>query len=89
LIVSVLDEVAEPPAVVTVILPLVAPAGITNFSDVELAPADSVTGVDPMVTVAPVRAVPLTVTAVTPFLPVVGVNDVTVGVGGITVNDLV
>ena len=84
-----LADVAEPPPVVTVILPLVAPAGITNFSEVELAPAETVTGVDPMVTVAPVREVPLTVTTVTPFLPVVGVNDETVGVGGVTVNDLV
>ena len=50
-----LDEVAEPPTVVTVILPLVAPAGIVNFSEVEVAPEDSVTGVDPIVTVAPVR----------------------------------
>ena len=89
MIVRVAAEVAEPPAVVTVILPLLAPAGITNFREVELAPADSVTGVDPMVTVAPVREVPLTVTAVTPFLPVVGVNDAIAGVGGITVNDLV
>ena len=84
-----LADVAEPPPVVTVIFPLVAPAGITNFSEVELAPAETVTGVDPMVTVAPVRLVPLTLTTVTPFLPVVGVNDVTVGVGGVTVNDLV
>ena len=82
-----LDEIAEPPAVVTVILPLVAPAGIMNLSEVALAPADTVTGVDPMVTVASVRLVPLTVTSVTPFLPVVGVKDVTVGVGGVTVNE--
>ena len=82
-----LDEVAEPPPVVTVILPLIAPAGIVNFSEVEVVPADSVTGVDPIVTVAPVRLVPLRVTSVTPFLPVVGVNDVTVGVGGVTVNE--
>ena len=84
---SVLDEVTEPADVVTVILPLVAPAGITNLSDVALAPGDTVTGVDPMVTVASVRAVPLMVTTVTPFLHVVGVNDVTVGVGGVTVNE--
>ena len=82
-----LDEFVEPPAVVTVILPVAAPAGITNFSEVALAPGDNVTGVDPMVTVASVRAVPLTVTTVRPFLPVVGVNDVIVGVGGVTVND--
>ena len=82
-----LAEVAEPPPVVTVILPLVAPVGIVNFSEVEVAPADSVTGFDPMVTVAPVRLVPLTVTSVRPFLPVVGVKDVTVGVGGVTVNE--
>lgn len=82
-----LAEISEPPPVVTVILPLVAPAGITNFSEVELAPADTVTEVDPIFTVAPVRLVPFTVTTVTPFLPVVGVNDVTVGVGGVTVND--
>ena len=82
-----LDEFAEPPPVVTVILPLTAPAGIVNFSEVEVKPADSVTGVDPMVTVAPVRLVPLTVTSVRPFLHVVGMKDVTVGVGGVTVNE--
>lgn len=77
-----------PPGVVTVIFPLVASAGITNFSDVELAPGSKVTAVEPTVTVAPLSAVPLTVTTVTPFLPD-GVKLETVGVGGVTAKPLV
>jgi hypothetical protein len=85
----VLADSTEPPGVVTVILPLVAPAGITNFNEVELAPDNNVTASEPTVTVAPFRDVPLTVTTVTPFLPVAGENDETIGAGGVTVNDLV
>ena len=40
-------------------------------------------------TVAPVRLVPRTVTRDTPFLAVVGVNELTVGAGGVTVKDSV
>ena len=82
-------EETVPPAVVTLILPVVAPAGITNLNDVEFAPADKVTDVVPTVTVAPVRLVPFTVTIATPFLPVDGVKEVTVGAGGVTVNESV
>jgi hypothetical protein len=82
-------ELADPPPVVTLTLPDVAPAGITNFSDVEVAPAETVTAVEPIVTVAPSKLVPFRVTTVTPFLPVVGVNDVTVGAGGVTVKEAV
>lgn len=89
MIVRLVAELAVPPPVVIVILPVDAPAGITNFSDVAVAPAETVTGVEPIVTVAPDRLVPFTETTVTPFLPDVGVNDVTVGAGGVTVNDLV
>ena len=84
-----LVDSTEPPGVVTVIFPLVEPAGITNLNEVELAPGRTVTAVVPTVAVAPLRAVPLTVTTVTPFLPVAGENDETIGAGGVTVNDLV
>lgn len=89
MVVNVAVDVALPPAVVTVILPDDAPAGIMNFSDVELAPDATVTWVEPTVTVAPSRLVPFTVTKVTPLRPVAGVKEVTVGAGGTTVNESV
>lgn len=78
---------AVPPAVVIEIFPVVAPEGITNFSEVEEAPEATVTAVPFRVTDAPSRLVPLTVITATPFLPVVGVKEVMVGAGGTTVND--
>jgi hypothetical protein len=87
-IVKLVAELAVPPAVVTLILPVVAPAGITNFRSVAVAPALTVTEVEPIVTVAPSRFVPFTETTA-PLLPEAGVNEVTVGVGGTTVNEAV
>ena len=70
--------VAVPPAVVTVILPVVAPAG--TVATICVAVFDVIVAVVPLnfTEVAPVRFVPVMVTEV-PTGPEVGVNDVMVG----------
>ncbi len=71
--------VAVPPAVVTVILPVVAPAG--TVVTIWVAVLDVIVAVVPLnfTEVAPVRFVPVMVTVV-PTGPELGLNDVIVGV---------
>jgi hypothetical protein len=70
-----------PPAVVTAIFPVFAPVGTVAVICVALLTVKAVAAVLLNLTaVAPVKFVPLTVTLV-PTGPLVGVNDVTVGVG--------
>jgi hypothetical protein len=79
------DVFAVPPAVVTAIWPVVAPAGTTaTICVAESLVSGMVAAVPPNVTaVALARFVPVMVTLV-PTGPLVGVNDAIVG-GGITV----
>jgi hypothetical protein len=78
---KLVELVAIPPGVVTLIRPVVAPLGtfvVIRVSDDTVNVADVP---PPNVTlVAPVKAVPLIVTAV-PALPLVGLNDVIRGAG--------
>ena len=78
--------VAVPPGVVTVIRPDVAPAGTVKMSVVAFATTKLGTATPLSVTaVAPVRLVPVTVTAVLAS-PLAGVKLVMVGTGTVTVN---
>ena len=73
--VNVADEVAVPPGVVTIIVP-VAPAPTTAVILVALTTTNDVAAVPPKLTaVAPVKFVPVIVTVV-PTTPLVGVKDV-------------
>jgi hypothetical protein len=77
--------VAVPPAVVTVIKPDVAPAGTVKMSVVAFDTTKLGTVTPLRVTVvAPVRLVPVTVTAV-PANPLAGVKLLIVGTGTVTV----
>jgi hypothetical protein len=78
------DEVAVPPGVVTEIVPVVAAAGTVVVIWVALATVKGAAIPLKATAVAPVKFVPVMVTAA-PARPLVGVKLVTVGAGGITV----
>src|SRR5665213_53912 len=72
----------------TAVTGLTGKVGLMQVIDVELTTTTLVAGIAPKKTaVAPVKLVPVTVTAVPPTRgPVVGLRPVTVGAGGSTVN---
>src|SRR5262245_20797583 len=76
--------VAVPPGVVTVILPLVAPTGTDVLIWVPEATVKVANVPLNFTTVAPTKLVPVIVTAA-PTRPLVGLNEVMVGPGGVTV----
>jgi hypothetical protein len=81
--------VTVPPGVVTAIAPVVEPVGIVAVILVALFTVKLVAAVPFTVTaVAPVKLLPVSVT-VEPIGPDVGVNDVIVGAGAVTVKELV
>jgi hypothetical protein len=76
---------AVPPAVVTPILPVVAPAGTVAFSEAaETAVTAAAATPLNLIDEPAVKFVPAIITTV-PGVPEAGVNDVTVGAGGVTV----
>jgi hypothetical protein len=80
--VKLLEELAVPPGVVTDIVPLV-PIATTAVMLVALTTVKELAAVPPkLTTVAPVKLVPVMVTT-TPVAADEGVNEVTVGAGGI------
>lgn len=80
--------VAVPPGVVTAIVPVVAPVGTVAVIVVALALKVVAAVPLKLTAVAPVKLVPVSVT-VEPIGPDVGVNDVIVGAGAVTVKELV
>lgn len=74
------ELVAVPPGVVTLMRPVVAPAGTAVVICVSDATVNAAEVFENFTLVAPAKAVPVTVTAV-PILPFAGLNDVIVGAG--------
>jgi hypothetical protein len=81
------EEVAVPPAVVTLMVPVVAETGTTVVICVALTTVKVVVTPLKRTAVAPVKFVPVNVTDV-PAGPLVGLKEVMVGAGTVTVNDV-
>ena len=79
--------VPVPTALVTWICPVVAPDGtVAVICVAELTTNEAVLPLKNLTEVAPVKFVPV-ITTLVPTVPLVGLNDVIVGVAAVTVNE--